>query len=613
MKIVDIGMMEVRFILRQGWSLLLILVYPLILMGLLAPAFMVGDYSKPTVALVGDDTMFAKIQDSGSFIVVHADNSEGLKVMVRTKKAALGIESSIDGESGTRVYDIYEDPTKKVVTNSVLLVIDNILKEEKEETGEGLRALQRKLIPILERLKQKKAEIQTFKSQLAGLKEDMRAFTSELESTGRTVDAFSADISDFKGSLSQIDDYRGRLNQYSQDLSDISGSIANARAARNTYVYSIDAKITKMDQYEAKVQTVITSLENVRGYLSPGTYPYVQVNTALNQLYQVRTDIRETRTELYQIRNDLQNIDFDSLYDKAVATRAELDSVNSDLGSLKASSSAKADGIDRKLVEIRSKISSGVSRASELESQMFVVQAKVLELETIINDVEAPLSNFVSTRPEDIMPPRIVRNDTVSAGNELTFFFPSVFAINALLASLLFPMIVTVRMRSQGVENRLKRAPVSSFSVILGRFFGDYLIIYCQMFLLTLFAMMLGVYTGSWLTTLVLLGISAAVFTSQGMFLAQFVNRSTTAFLLSLTIAIPMIFLSGAFIPFEFIKQPMDLFGKAMPLSVLMDLSEKYFFRDVGMFYPWEDLLYLSAFVLANLALAVIAYKIKNQ
>jgi ABC-type multidrug transport system permease subunit len=102
------------------------------------------------------------------------------------------------------------------------------------------------------------------------------------------------------------------------------------------------------------------------------------------------------------------------------------------------------------------------------------------------------------------------------------------------------------------------------------------------------------------------------VFTSLGVLLSQIIRRSSTAFLLSLLISIPMIFISGTIIPLEFLNPVIATIGSVAPLYRVIEFVEMMFFRNPGMLDVLGNYLYLIAFTGFNIMLAMIVYYLKR-
>ncbi len=192
-------------------------------------------------------------------------------------------------------------------------------------------------------------------------------------------------------------------------------------------------------------------------------------------------------------------------------------------------------------------------------------------------------------------------------------FFPSILGVDMILASLLLPMIMKVRMRDQGVELRMLRSKASALSVIAGEMLANYTIALFQLTLIFLFGItFFGVSTGSIIGFFVVLLTLPLVFTSLGVFLSQIVDRSSTAFLLSLLISIPMIFISGTIIPIEFLSPLIRTIGSITPLYIVIDFAEKLFFRNLSVYEVLLDYGYLVIFSTLNLFIAWFVYAMKK-
>jgi len=111
-------------------------------------------------------------------------------------------------------------------------------------------------------------------------------------------------------------------------------------------------------------------------------------------------------------------------------------------------------------------------------------------------------------------------------------------------------------------------AVVSQFSLVLGRFFGDFIVGSTVVF----FFLVLGIFLVDIRVPqepaplLYSIFLAPAVFTAMGVMLSAFVRRESTAILSALLVSIPMLFLSGVILTLEFVRQPMKTLGAYTPL-----------------------------------------------
>jgi hypothetical protein len=73
-----------------------------------------------------------------------------------------------------------------------------------------------------------------------------------------------------------------------------------------------------------------------------------------------------------------------------------------------------------------------------------------------------------------------------------------------------------------------------------------------------------------------------------------------------------MIFISGTIIPLEFLNPAIAFIGKITPLYIVIEFTEKMFFRSVDLIDVLFNYIYLIAYTALNILLAMIAYVIKR-
>jgi hypothetical protein len=104
------------------------------------------------------------------------------------------------------------------------------------------------------------------------------------------------------------------------------------------------------------------------------------------------------------------------------------------------------------------KISNAITGLEDFEKKLGNIETKVSEAQSLLDKIIAPLEEFLGKKPEELLPPHINDVSVFPEQEWMDMFFPSIIGIDMLLASLLLPMIMKVRMREQGVELRMFRS-----------------------------------------------------------------------------------------------------------------------------------------------------------
>jgi ABC-type multidrug transport system permease subunit len=565
MKFLDIFFNYIRFIRKQGSTSWLILLYPILLIMVVGIGLNIGSSDKVTVAIYG------------------------------------------------KKINIFLDPTKQAVTSNLLLLVDKAVNEEKYKSGASLGAIQEKLAPSVIELRTKRGEMELFLLEISDIKTNVSKTKQELVEARSKLTDYRSDLLSYKSDLSKIDYYQQKLTSYDNSLSALSYSLTQKENERNSLSYKLSNDINKIDIYINDVNDALTNVYNAKTYsTSPSTDYYL--DQIESELLTLRSDLYTARSDLVSIRSELNSIDFNSMKTSVSALRSDIISTKNDLGAFKTKAMSE---IDAMLVEIDAtdaKISSSIDALSAFETKLGQIETKVRQTKNLIDKVISPLEEFLGKKPEELLPPEIESKSVFPEELRwIDMFFPSIIGIDILLASLLLPMIMKVRMREQGVELRMLRSKAGTLSVIVGETMANYLVAFFQLLLIFIFGIVFfGVKIVNPTGFLVVLITLPVVFTSLGVFLSQIIKRSSTAFLLSLLIGIPMIFISGTIIPLEFLNPLISAIGSIAPLYRVIDFTEMLFFRNASLIDALGNYLYLISFTGFNVLLAMFAYYLKR-
>ena len=124
---------------------------------------------------------------------------------------------------------------------------------------------------------------------------------------------------------------------------------------------------------------------------------------------------------------------------------------------------------------------------AELESGIDDAINKTYQTQAKLSSSSALIAKFTSISPEDFVPPKMEESKFASSKSQLLFTFPFLVMVNVALFAVLFPIVITSKMRENGVEDRLCQS-AGPLSFTLGRFAGDYAIVAFQTMLFFLFA-----------------------------------------------------------------------------------------------------------------------------
>ncbi len=586
------------------------LLYPILLIAVVGFGLSISAENKMTVALYGDDPIFDSLRSDPSIEIIEAGDKEQLVHLVSSKRAVLGITSEIIEDRKT--INVYNDPTKTAVVSNLLLLVEKAANEEKLKSGESLSALQRRLVPKIQALKEKRAELDSLLLDIDDAKDNITTAKAELQEAKTRLRNHRSDLENYNSSLDSIDDYAAKLSEYESRLNGLYSQTNLAESRRNQASSRISQSISKIDSYTLKVNTALGYVNNIKSYSLPSDVLYY-VNAIQSDLLSMKTDLSNARADLTAAQTELSLINFVSIKTEISSVKGEVSATKAALRSFKSDASSELESLIEETNEVDARLTKAISDFEDLEVKLDEFDYKARETRDLIDQMLIPLEEFAGKKPEELLPPEIISTSVFGEQKSINLFFPSVIGIDMILASLLLPMIMRVRMMDQGIELRLLQSKASTYSVVLGATLANYVLALLQLVLISLTAIIFfDVGIRNPLGFLLVLITVPMVFTSLGILLAQLVNRSSTAFLLSLLVSIPMIFISGTIIPMEFLNPLIRSLGSTMPLYVVIDFSEKLMFRDVVLMDIMLDYVYLILFISFNLFLALLVYRLRR-
>ena len=609
-KTLSIAKMEVRFITKQGWAALLILLYPVLLMAVLGPAFSSRDFGKVDIAVFSEnmeDT--AKLIPSNSRInVIPAKSEADAKSRVLLGKAMLGVYITKQ-QSGRYRLVIYADPTKYAIATEIVIRIQAGLAQENKDfvennivkIWEGLSKTRTQLGEKKNEIPKLRESIQESNSSLQQMREKMKtihiALLSDMiaeskngtEEMGEELSNAKTEMADYEKEATQL------FNSMNSKLTDADGKLVSSRAKLNEvetksdyWITEINRDMTEVDSKDQAILAYVTTLQNLK---TGNTETDKPLNDAQIVLEDTRSKLGMIRADLIKARNDLKDIKIE-----ATNGKTEIDVMRAEIASSKTEMTGAKSRNDAKFAELKLKIDSAESKMrstnanldkasaelknaddaiSEADSFMADSMAKMEELDKELLDTQdlfdetfRNMDAFLEKNPMEMVFPEIVRKEAIEGLRYIDLLFPAIIGVVSMLSCLLLPPLMTVRQRNQGAKMRMKVAGVPAYSRILGKFLGNYSLGLLQVVAIVLISMIFFQIriAGNFLFFSLAIMLIPAVFIALGVLLSGFIRNESTAVMSSLLISIPMIFLSGIALPIEFIQGYLKDVGIATPL-----------------------------------------------
>ncbi len=209
----------------------------------------------------------------------------------------------------------------------------------------------------------------------------------------------------------------------------------------------------------------------------------------------------------------------------------------------------------------------------EVNSSVNEIIEKSYELEDVIINGSAQVKEITSRTPESVVSPIVLSTNKLFG--ERTFFdflLPSLLPMIVMFISLFLSATSLVREKNSGILGRIGLSQVNPLEYSAKKVISYTIVLIPEAVALILVASFLyGAFQiydiGTVLFVFESLVLLVLAFTAIGVLIAVYSESEATAFLASLVVGLPLLFLSGLVFPFEFMPSTIALIGQASPLT----------------------------------------------
>ena len=242
--------------------------------------------------------------------------------------------------------------------------------------------------------------------------------------------------------------------------------------------------------------------------------------------------------------------------------------------------------------------------------QVFNQMGKQMSTIAIKSTVGTQLDNSTVTA---LVTPMVVESKGLVAGkpNYFQFVAPGVIAMVTMMAVLMGLAGSIAREKEQGTMDGVLVAPISRFSIIMGKTGAQTVRGLLQGAVVLLLAMTLfhvKVY-GNFLLMLLVIILGILSFVGLGILVSAAVEEQETAMTIMMTVTFPMLFLSGAFFPTQQMPGFMQAISKCVPLTYEVQALRQVVVLGAGLSEVMKPILILLGFGVVTLAISIPAFK----
>lgn len=182
-----------------------------------------------------------------------------------------------------------------------------------------------------------------------------------------------------------------------------------------------------------------------------------------------------------------------------------------------------------------------------------------------------------------------------------TVFMPMIFTITIISNAFFGVSYLLVNEREKGILRRYRVTPVSAFTVVTANALRAMVTMILSIGLQALVGRLVfgPMVQGSWILTLVAILLGAAAFVPLGLMVGSIAQDMRTAPAINNLLFFPLVFATGATVPFWSLPGWVQALGRMLPSSYLMEVLQGVMLRGEGPLQLWAPalVLVLSAIV----------------
>ncbi|MEM0360315.1 MAG: ABC transporter permease [Candidatus Diapherotrites archaeon] len=605
LRIFRIAWKEVKLVKTQSSSIALTVIYPLLVVLVVAAAFSGKDFfasyfgesgvEKPDVAVyVPQDSanfdfsdFLKRISDFNNISIRRVKTPELAKEAVRSRIARIGFAVGNPSARNEPVdVNLFIDNSSlfgsKSIASQVFMGLENVRYKKSQEI---ISAIWSDLEWIKSKLNEQQKSVDVFLESIKEDKERMQTMRAKINSIQlaplfEKVSQFEADYVELKADLNAT---KGDLEASKSDLLVFS---AKMEAAKNRLI-----------QYKAELGQLKLEVANARS---------LAVGELALRLEKIEKDLDKKIEEI-----DLTIVEIDSALKKTVEINARIEKASIALASAGTkidSSKATVEGFNKLLGELQGLVEETNGLMQQGLDSQDKIEADLKRTKELFSSLSGTLAEFQKYDPGFLIAPLRVKEFYLYPSENLSVITPVCLALVLLLTVVLLSGTSVLREREYGVAFRAMLSTTPKTVWLLGKILGQTFFAFFEAaIILFLFFFVFQVrMAGSPLDLILALSLVSFCFASMGVFLANFARTESTLILSSLVVMIPMLFLSGVVFPVEFMPVLLGQFAEFLPLTIAINLFSGVILKGTQFSANFAEAIVLFLFSVALLVFCIL-------
>lgn len=405
----------------------------------------------------------------------------------------------------------------------------------------------------------------------------LQAMVSELNDTRQKAGVMKSRLQATQASLNALDIGAAR-SQISLANSTMQGTVQALTTAQDNLT-TIQSKFADYDQTlnetEADLVQINSSLANASGYIAAAS---AGVNCSDPVFFAYCLSLSSINSS---VASSQQSVG--SRIAKVEAARADLAQANETMQGFKASIIAaqagaadagqRIENMSLFVDQLEQNRNDALAMIVEVDGSLDEMINKTYELEGIIRTSQGQLEEITSRAPGSIISPMSVSSEMLFGKRPFfEFMLPSLLPLILMFVALFLASTSLVREKHTGTLTRIYTSQVNSFEFAAVKVLSYTIVLIPEAVLLALIASLFyGAFPlndfGTWYFVLQALILLTLTFVALGVLIAIYSDSEATAFLASLVVGLPLLFLSGLLFPFEFMPPIIAFVGMLSPLT----------------------------------------------
>lgn len=447
------------------------------------------------------------------------------------------------------------------------------------------------------------ARLENASSRLDGLLADVQASRAKaLEIQGKLGETYSGmSALNFSVLTAQLDEANSTLDRTVLELQSAQSNLTLMQQRIAAYDGELDQTESDLMRMRAILQNASDSLSGAGGAncSDPLFIPYCSslfsinnsLSSAIAEVDSRISGINSTRAELQEMNSTAENFKANIAF-----SLSETEDVRTRISGMHAFVNTLEESREESLRTIR-----------EVNSSVAQLVSKSGELESLILESKRQIGEITSRDPLSVVAPILFSSENLFGSRTFfDFLLPSLLPLLLMFISLFLASTSLVREKNSMTLERVYISQVPLWEYALTKIASYTIVLFPEVLLLLATASLVyGAFPLS--DTTLLLFLSAALllllfaFNALGIVIAAFSESEATAFLASLVIGLPLLFMSGILFPFEFMPAPVVLLGQSTPLTPAIVAMQS------GILYSTPNLSIFSQLLAYDIALAALA------